>query len=71
MTSRTCPRAGCTKTITGDLFACSSHWYSLPAATRHDIYRAYRRWSAGHGSLKALTAAHTVAYTHWGQDGPA
>lgn len=71
MPDRRCPREGCSKTITGDLFACSTHWYSLPQAIRHEIYRAYRRWSAGHGSLKALTEAHAAAYGYWGQEGPA
>lgn len=67
---RECPRAGCTKRITSDLFACSSHWYSLPRAERDAIWRAYRAWSAGGGTFADLETAHDRAFAIWGQDGP-
>lgn len=67
---RTCPRAGCTRTITADLFACSTHWNALPSKVRDDIWSAFRRYKRGRGDVLALVEAHDAAFAVWGQDGP-
>lgn len=68
--TRTCPRAGCNRTITPDLFACSTHWNALPASVRDPIWRTYRRWKRGDASTVELDDAHGGAYAIWGQVGP-
>lgn len=77
---RECPRAGCTKRISGDLFACSPHWYSLPPEIRDAIWKAWRAYqrrqtgpprSGGRTTaLEDLHAAHARAFTYWGQAAP-
>lgn len=64
---RTCPRDGCTKKIGSDLFACSGHWYSIPPEIRDDIWRAFRAWQRGTGTLEQLQTAQGRALAHWGQ----
>lgn len=59
-----CPRSGCTKLVPDEMFACSSHWFSLPKPIRDAIWTAYR--TQGVGSPE-LTAAHLSALTHWEQ----
>ncbi len=66
---RECPRAGCTKRISGDLFACSSHWYSLPPEIRDAIWRAWRAYQRD-GDLERLASAHGKAFAFWGQAAP-
>lgn len=68
---RECPREGCTKRISSDLFACSRHWFTLPKDVRDDVWRAYRAWTNGNGEFAELEAAHARAFAAWGQDGPA
>ncbi len=70
--TRTCPRVDCSKRITGDLFACSRHWYSLPGDVRDGIWQAYRAYQRDKpGAIDQLEAAHARAFAAWGQDGPA
>lgn len=59
-----CPRHGCTVTVPDHMFACRSHWFSLPKPIRDEIWRAYR--DQGVGSPE-LTAAHLSALEHWEQ----
>lgn len=68
--TRTCPRRGCTKTISGDLFACSPHWYSIPPEIRDQIWLAWRAYQRGTGTIEQLSKAQGKAFTRWGQDGP-
>jgi hypothetical protein len=65
--ARTCPRDGCDKVISSDLFACSRHWYTLPRVIRDDIWHAWRAYDRGNGTLEDLQAAHGRAFTFWGQ----
>lgn len=64
---RTCPRDGCSKKISTDLFACSPHWYSIPPDIRDGIWLAFRAWQRGTGTLDQLEAAQAKALAHWGQ----
>lgn len=65
--ARTCPRDGCTNRIPSEMFACKSHWFSLPADVRRDIWRAYRAWEGEAGTLEQLEAQQARALAHWGQ----
>lgn len=64
---RTCPRDGCTKKLSADLFACSPHWYSIPPNVRDEIWRAWRAYQRGTGTLDELEQAQAKALAHWGQ----
>ena len=53
--SHVCPGAGCKAEVPADMLACPRHWYSLPAAVRAAVWRA---WRGGEG---AGSEAHRAA----------
>lgn len=59
-----CPKLGCPQRVQDEMFACRSHWYSLPQPIRTKIWRAYRKHGVGSAEL---TAAHLEALEHWEQ----
>ena len=46
--SHTCPRPGCDRAVSDDMFACRPDWYALPEQIRADIWSGYRGEHADH-----------------------
>lgn len=65
--TRQCPRDGCTATVPSYMFACRSHWFSLPSGIRSRIWRAWRAYQRDEGTLEQLENAHAAAFQYWGQ----
>lgn len=58
-----CPYPGCPKRVPDEMFACRSHWFSLPAPMRSAIWRAYDHGEGVGGD--ALLTAHAAAIEWW------
>ena len=57
--SHTCPRRGCTRTVSDDRLMCGPDWWRVPKPLQASVYAAYKR-GAGLGS-EELRAAQDAA----------
>jgi len=65
---RRCPHPGCSERIPDKLFACATHWHTLPAALRKAIVGAYREGQEGAGwsaASETYRNAAALAMQHW------
>jgi hypothetical protein len=58
VSTRTCRIEGCTARHTRGKFCCPTHWYSLPAHFRDEIWAAFR--NDGVFSIRYLQAAENA-----------
>lgn len=60
--SHHCHATGCTAQVPPEMFCCRRHWYALPVAMRHRIWKAYRPgqcrdWRISHEYAEAAREA--------------
>lgn len=61
-----CPYPMCEAQVPAAMFACRSHWYSLPKPIRNDIWRAYADGEGIHSD--ELAEAHGRARIWWAEN---
>lgn len=57
---RKCAHPECNVDVEVNVYACRSHWFSLPPRLREEIQTTWRRRQYSH-----WTAAHREAQTYW------
>jgi hypothetical protein len=53
--SHTCPRKGCTRTVSDERLMCGPDWRRVPEPLQAAVYAAWRH-GAGHGSEELRSA---------------
>lgn len=63
-----CAHPVCSKAIPRGMFACTSHWFSLPQAMQDELLDAratFCREDGSSSSVRVLTASETSARNYW------
>ena len=56
-----CARPGCIVPAAERQLMCRTHWWLVPRPIRTKVWRAYRAWEHGYGTLSALRTAQQEA----------